>query len=127
MSGEALAHQPHRAGLVAALSAVGAAIVSMGVGSYLATTAENDLRKRQIRDQARSIARRPERERHHVRRLLAEIGIPKATMPPIEASIVRSRTRWLDFMVREHLGMHERQVEHPIQNAVVMGAGTGGG
>lgn len=121
VSGEALAHQPHRAVLIAALSAVGAAMVSMAVGSYLATTAENDFMQKEIRDQRRHIERRPERERAHVRRLLEEIGLPRSSLLPVEANIVRSRSRWLNFMVRENLGIHPDRTERPLANALIMG------
>jgi VIT1/CCC1 family predicted Fe2+/Mn2+ transporter len=121
VSGEALAHQPHRAVLIAALSAVGAAVVSMAVGSYLATGSENEFMQKEILHQRRQIEHRPERERQHVRRLLEEIGIPPKTLAPAAANIVRSRSRWLNFMVREHLGIHVERQERPLQNAGVMG------
>ena len=121
VSGEALAHQSDRAVLIAALSAVGAAVVSMAVGSYLATVSENEYRQKEIHDQQRLIDRRPERERRHVRRLLHQIGVPPTTVAPVEANIVRSRQGWLNFMVREHLGIHLERNERPLQNAMVMG------
>ncbi len=121
VSGEALAHQPHRAVLIAALSAVGAAVVSMSVGSYLATVSENEFMQKEIYEQKSLIERRPERERRHVRRLLQQIGLPQTAVAPVEANIVRSRSRWLEFMVREHLGIHLERQERPLQNALVMG------
>ncbi len=121
VSGEALAHQSHRSVLIAALSALGANVVSMAVGSYLATTSENDFNQREIREQKTQIERRPEHERRRMRRLLNEIGIPAASLPPVEANIVRSHSRWLNFMVREHLGIHQEKMERPLENAVTMG------
>ncbi|MCY0864299.1 MAG: VIT1/CCC1 transporter family protein [Sulfobacillus sp.] len=121
VSGEALSHQSHQAVLIAAMSAVGAAVVSMAVGSYLATVSANDFLKKEIRDQKRAIWRHPERERRHVRRLLDEIGVPNPVKPPVERHIVSSRPRWVRFMVRENLGIHARHQENPWQNAVTMG------
>jgi VIT1/CCC1 family predicted Fe2+/Mn2+ transporter len=121
VSGEALSHQPHHAVVIAAVSAVGAAVVSMAVGSYLATVSENDFIDHQIRRQSWTIARHPERARQRVRRLLDELGVPRPALATVEANIVRDRPRWLKFMVREHLGIHENRKENPWHNALAMG------
>lgn len=121
VSGEALSHQSHYSILIAGLSAVGANMVSMAVGSYLATSSENDFRTKEIRDQEHRIRRFPQRERQHVARLLRDIGVPKPTVPSVTERIVESRPRWLKFMAREHLGIHQRRTEAPITNSVVMG------
>ncbi len=121
VSGEALSHQTHAAILIAGLSAVGAAMVSMAVGSYLATSSENDFMHKEIQDQAQAIERHPHRERHHVKRLLSEIGVPDDTRSDVLHSIVASRPRWLKFMVRENLGIHQNRAEAPFKNSLVMG------
>ncbi|MCY0898377.1 MAG: VIT1/CCC1 transporter family protein [Firmicutes bacterium] len=121
VSGEALSHQAHGAIIIAGCSAVGAAIVSMAVGSFLATQSENDFMRKEIRDQAEAIQQHPHRERHHVARLLDELGVPDEAVPVITRRIVQSRPRWLKFMAREHLGIHEKRTESPLTNAWVMG------
>lgn len=122
VSGEALAHQSHWAIVIAGLSAVGANMVSMAVGSYLATLSENDFIRKEIRDQRRAIRHHPERERRHVSRLLRDdIGVPSANVPGITANIIASRPRWLKFMAREHLGIHQNRSEAPLKNSLVMG------
>lgn len=121
VSGEALAHQSYHAILIAAVSAAGAAVVSMSVGSYLATISENDFHRREIRRQAAAIAEEPRREHRHVQKLLADLGVPASAVPPAAANIVQSRRRWLAFMVREHLGIHAERQEMPLANAIAMG------
>lgn len=122
VSGEALSHQSHASIVIAGLSAVGAAMVSMAVGSYLATLSENDFMKKEVSDQERAIRLYPHRERHHVARLLDEIGIPKAQVPDVAEVIVESRPRWLKFMARENLGIHQNRQETPLRNSLTMGA-----
>lgn len=121
VSGEALSHQNHASILIAGLSAIGAAIVSMAVGSFLATSSENDFMHKEMQDQALAIRRHPHRERHHVRRLLNEIGVPDQNAPNVAQNIVASRPRWLKFMVRENLGIHQNRAETPLKNSLVMG------
>lgn len=121
VSGEALSHQAHLSILVAGLSAVGANMVSMAVGSYLATSSENDFMNKEIKEQERAIRRHPHRERHHVARLLGEIGIPRHTVRESTARIVETRPRWLKFMARENLGIHQNRAETPLKNSLVMG------
>lgn len=121
VSGEALSGQPHAAILIAALSAVGAAIVSMAVGSYLATTSQNDFMRHQIRQQALDLEQNPGRERGEAGALLEDIGVPSPSVAAVLENIVRSRPRWLKFMVREDLGIHEQHLEPPMKNALTMG------
>lgn len=121
VSGEALSRQGHTAIVIAGLSAVGANMVSMAVGSYLATTSENDFMQKEIRDQSQAIRRHPHRERHHVARLLDEIGVPDGHVDDVAKQIVRSRPRWLSFMARENLGIHQNRAEAPLKNSLVMG------
>lgn len=120
VSGEALSHQGHGAILIAGLSSVGAAIVSMAVGSYLATQSENDFMRKEVSEQARAIRHFPHRERHHVERLLDEIGIPSPNIRPSTRRITSSRPRWVGFMARENLGIHANRAETPLKNSMVM-------
>ncbi|MDA8194714.1 MAG: VIT1/CCC1 transporter family protein [Thermaerobacter sp.] len=122
LSGESLGHQPHRAIVIAGLSAVGAAMVSMAVGSYLATHSQNDFMRKQTEDQQTEILRHPDHERGEVRQLLREIGVPFPELAAVERNIVASRPRWLRFMMREAWGIHEARMEGPLANAAVMGA-----
>ncbi len=121
VSGEALSHQSHFSIVIAGLSAVGANMVSMAVGSFLATSSENDFIRKEIADQARAIHRHPHREQRHVAQLLTEIGLPDPAVPLTTARIVRDGKRWIGFMTREHLGIHRNRAETPVKNALVMG------
>lgn len=121
VSGESLSHQTHGAIVVAGLSAVGAAVVSMAVGAYLATASQNDFIRKQIADQAEDIRNHPEREQEELGQLLQDIGVPRPVLKHVAANIVSSRPRWLRFMVREELGIHENRLENPLHNALTMG------
>lgn len=121
VSGESLSNQSHGSVIIAGLSAVGAAMVSMAVGSYLASTSQNDFIRKQILDQQRDIEQHPAREKTEVKDLLEEIGVPEPHIDPVQENIVRSRPRWLKFMVREQLGIHTNRLETPLYNAVTMG------
>jgi VIT1/CCC1 family predicted Fe2+/Mn2+ transporter len=120
VSGEVLSHQPHGSIIIAALSATGAATVSMGIGSFLASSTQNDFLQKQIRDQDAKIQKSPDHERHHVAKLLGDIGLSRATIGPAQREITGSRRRWLRFLVRERLGVHEAQMESPVSNALIM-------
>ncbi|PSR37764.1 MAG: iron transporter [Sulfobacillus thermosulfidooxidans] len=120
VSGEALSHQSHGSIIIAGLSSVGAAMVSMSVGSYLATTSQNDWVRQQIRQQQEDIARRPHQEAEEVEDLLEDIGIPDPVIPDVRKTITASRPRWLKFMVREALGVHPSHEETPLVNAITM-------
>ncbi|WP_053958738.1 VIT1/CCC1 transporter family protein [Sulfobacillus thermosulfidooxidans] len=120
VSGEALSHQSHGSILIAGLSSVGAAMVSMSVGSYLATVSQNDWVRQQIKEQQADIQNHPHQEAQEVTELLEDIGIPDRSIAQIRKDIISSRPRWLKFMVREALGVHPNHQETPLANAVTM-------
>jgi VIT1/CCC1 family predicted Fe2+/Mn2+ transporter len=122
VSGEVLSHQSHGSVLIAALSAMGAATVSMGIGSFLASSTQNDFLRQQIVQQDESIGAAPGQARRHVVRLLGDIGLSHETTKRAETEITASRRRWLRFLVRERLGVHEDQMEQPVTNALIMAA-----
>ncbi|CAB1128287.1 Iron transporter [Candidatus Hydrogenisulfobacillus filiaventi] len=121
VSGEALSRQSHAAIIIAALSAAGAATISMAVGSYLASSSANDLLRSQIEEEREEIETRPEQERREVRDLLGEMGMPPRLIPEVQRHIVGNKAHWIRFMVREELGIHHRHLERPLVNAVAMG------
>lgn len=121
VSGESLSHQPHSSIVIAGLSAVGAAMVSMAVGSYVATSSQNDFTRKQMADEESEITDHPDQEKREVRRLLRQIGVPRKELPAVARNVVASRPRWLRFMLREELGIHEDKMEPPVRNAIVMG------
>jgi len=124
VSGEVLSGQPRASVLIAALSAVGANMVSMAIGSYLASLSQNDLFKKEIRDQRIRIQRQPSTERRAVEAVLGEMGVSGPLKPRLAAVITDDQRRWLRFMVRERLGLHENRREKPTANATVMAIGV---
>jgi VIT1/CCC1 family predicted Fe2+/Mn2+ transporter len=120
VSGEVLAGQPRSAIIIAGMSAVGAAVVSMSVGSYLATSSQNDWTDQQVKVQQSDIQRHPRQEAEEVEDLLLEIGIPDKAVGSIQRTIIASQPRWLKFMVRESLGVHPSHEESPLANALTM-------
>jgi len=124
VSGEVLSGQARPSILIAALSAVGAATVSMAIGSYLASTSQNDFTRRQVHEQKLRIRRDPARERAVVDQILDEMGVGESIRRAVSVRITEDRRRWLRFMVRERLGLHESRTEHPVKNAFTMAAGV---
>jgi VIT1/CCC1 family predicted Fe2+/Mn2+ transporter len=124
VSGEVLSGQSRPSILIAALSAVGAATVSMAIGSYLASTSQNDFARRQVHEQKLRIRHDPARERAAVDQILDEMGVGEHIRRAVAVRITEDRRRWLRFLVRERLGLHENRTEHPVQNGLTMAAGV---
>jgi VIT1/CCC1 family predicted Fe2+/Mn2+ transporter len=124
VSGEVLSGQPRSSVLIAALSAVGAATVSMGIGSYLASSSQNDFARRQVHEQKLRIRRDPAHERAAVNDILEEMGVVESVRRAVMVRITDDRRRWLRFLVRERLGLHESRTEHPVKNAFTMAGGV---
>lgn len=97
--------------------------ISMGLSNFLSLRSRQSFAQREREREEREIEQFPDEERREVRDVIAQWGIPEAHIETIVADIVSDKKRWVDFMMREELGIMEDPGDKPfIHGLVTFGA-----
>ena len=106
--------------VIAALVAVIAATVSMALGSYLSSRSENDFYASEVERERREIEEVPEHEMQEIEEMYTEYGFTPDEVAMIQRRFAQNHELWLEFMLRDELGIIRSKPERPAQNAAVM-------
>jgi VIT1/CCC1 family predicted Fe2+/Mn2+ transporter len=104
--------------LVLGLANVLADGLSMAIGNYLKTRADQQMVHRYRRLEERHIDRVPEGERAEIREIFANKGFSGDTLEQIVDTITSDRKRWVEVMLVEEWGL-PTQVSSPTRAGVV--------
>jgi VIT1/CCC1 family predicted Fe2+/Mn2+ transporter len=112
---------PHQI-LISGLAAVVAATVSMGLGQYLSTAAQNEYFLAEREREAYEVETVPDEERREVEAIWRRQGFNRDEARHLTDRITQDRERWISFMMREELGILLESLENPWRGALVMAA-----
>lgn len=113
--------------VVSALAAVVAATVAMGLGAYLSTAAENDYFLSERAREMREVRDMPDEERKEVERIFSAQGFTADQVRWLTAHTTADPDRWVDFMMKEELGILWESRDNPWVSALVMALAVVGG
>lgn len=88
--------------------------ISMGLSSFLSLRSRQLFAQREREREEREIEQFPDEERREVRGVVTNWGIPEAHVDIVVNDIVSDKKRWVDFMMREELGILEDPHDRPI-------------
>lgn len=106
--------------LVTGLAAVVAATVSMGLGAYLATVAQNEYFLAERAREVREVQEIPEEERREIERIFRAQGYGAEEVQRLTAHVTADTNRWVDFMMKEELGIAPGEADRPWLSAAIM-------
>lgn len=107
--------------IIAGLAAVSAAAISMGLGQYLSTVAQNEYFLAERQREYREVEEIPHEERAEVEGIYRAQGFSADEIRILTARITADPERWVDFMMKEELGILLDSLDNPWTTAVVMG------
>jgi predicted membrane protein (TIGR00267 family) len=107
--------------ILAGLAEVIAGAVSMALGAYLATKAQQEFFAREIARERREIEEAADHERDEVREIYRGHGLTEDEIEIMTHRITADKERWLHFMLREELGLVEETFDNPIESGAIMG------
>ena len=91
--------------------------LSMAIGDYLSTKAENEYNKAERVREAWEVDNYPEGEKKEMIELYVDKGLPQEDAETVVEIISKKRDVWIDIMMVEELGILESD-ESPLKNAV---------
>lgn len=106
--------------IIATLSAIIAAVVSMALGSYLSTQTEVHYQQAQIRREEYEIEHTPHKELDEMREIYEGYGFNQEETQMILARLSQNKKLWLNLMLRDELGIIPEEFESPWKNALEM-------
>lgn len=108
--------------VLAALVSVAAAVVSMALGSYISTRSEIDFYTSEIGRERREIQEAPEHEMQEIAEIYEDYGFSPEEIAIFQRRFAQNHDLWLEFMLRDELGILQERMENPISNALTMAA-----
>lgn len=107
--------------LIAAIAAVVAATVAMALGQYLATTAQNEYFLAERSREMQEVHEVPHEEIAEVEGIYRAQGFSQEQVDMLTKHITADKDRWVDFMMKEELGIMLENLDHPWRSAFIMG------
>jgi VIT1/CCC1 family predicted Fe2+/Mn2+ transporter len=105
VSGVVGANLPQRVALILGLANLCADGFSMAVSNYQKAASDRQRIAQARESEARHIAEVPEGEREEIRQIFAQKGFHGSLLEDIVAVITQDRTRWVETMLTEELGL----------------------
>jgi VIT1/CCC1 family predicted Fe2+/Mn2+ transporter len=109
--------------VTAGLAEIVAGAISMGLGGYLAARTEAQHYTREYAREVRETQQIPDEERAEVAEILARYGVREPVLTTVVDEIARDQHAWVDFMMRNELGLERPDINAAPRSAVLVGGG----
>jgi VIT1/CCC1 family predicted Fe2+/Mn2+ transporter len=106
--------------VVAGFAAMVAATVSMALGQFLSTRAEHEFFQSEWEREMREVREVPDEERREVEEILVNKGFTSEEATNFTKRLMKDETQWVDFMMKEELGIMMEDSSQSWKDAVVM-------
>ena len=107
--------------LVAGIAEMAAGSIAMGLGGYLAARSEADSYRAELAREWQEVRDLPEAETAEVRKIFADYGLQGEALDTATAAICSNPKGWVQFMMREELGLEEPQPSRALVSALTIG------
>lgn len=107
--------------IIAGMAAMLAAAISMALGQYLSTTAQNEYFLAERGREYREVEEVPQEERAEVESIYRSQGFTTSEVDILTARVTADPDRWVDFMMKEELGILLDSLDNPWSTSLVMG------
>ncbi len=118
--GVSASHMASRQILLAAMAAVVAAAVAMGLGQYLSTVAQNEYFLAERSREMREVHEVPLEETAEVESIYRAQGFSGEQVEMLTRHTTADKDRWVDFMMKEELGIILESMDSPWVSALIM-------
>jgi len=107
--------------IIAGLAEVAAGSIAMGLGGYLAGKTELDHYYAEQKREEWEVDNIPDKEKEEVRQIFADMGMSEETQKQVVAEITKDKKNWVDFMMRNELGLEKPDPKRARNSAMNIG------
>ncbi len=107
--------------IVASCAEMAAGSIAMGLGGYLATKSEAETYAAELAREYRETHELPEHETQEVREVFSNYGLKGDTLDAAVAAITSDRDAWVQFMMREELGLEKVDGSRALKSGFTIG------
>jgi VIT1/CCC1 family predicted Fe2+/Mn2+ transporter len=109
--------------LTAGLAEIVAGAISMGLGGYLAARSEVEHYAKEYARETRETEEIPAEERAEVAQILQQYGVREPILTRVVNEISSDREQWVEFMMRNELGLEKPDERAAPRSAALVGGG----
>jgi VIT1/CCC1 family predicted Fe2+/Mn2+ transporter len=109
--------------LTAGLAEIVAGAISMGLGGYLAARSEVEHYAKEYARETRETEEIPAEERAEVAQILHRYGVREPILTRVVNEISSDREQWVEFMMRNELGLEKPDERAAPRSAALVGGG----
>ena len=107
--------------LIAGIAEMAAGSIAMGLGGYLAARSEHESYVSERAREELEIDQKQDAETFEVREVFQNYGLTGDALEAATAAIVSNRTTWVNFMMKEELGLEEPDPKRALRSALTIG------
>ena len=107
--------------LIAGIAEMAAGSIAMGLGGYLAARSEHESYVSERAREERETDEKRDAEIGEVRDVFRKYGLNGDALESATAAIVSNRATWVDFMMKEELGLEEPDPKRALRSALTIG------
>lgn len=95
--------------------------IAMGLGGYLSEKSHAEIYRKELERERYEVERLPEQEKREVREIWTARGYSGEELERLVDAIIKDRKRWVDFMMREELGLVEPAPGAALKTSLTIG------
>ena len=107
--------------LIAGIAEMAAGSIAMGLGGYRAARSEHESYVSERAREAAEIEQKRDAEVSEVREVFRKYGLNGDALEAATTAITSNRATWIDFMMKEELGLEEPDPKRALRSALTIG------
>jgi vacuolar iron transporter family protein len=107
--------------LIAGIAEMAAGSIAMGLGGYLAARSEHESYVSERAREETEIEQKRDAEIGEVREVFQKYGLSGDSLEAATAAIISNKATWVDFMMKEELGLEEPDPKRALRSALTIG------
>lgn len=107
--------------LIAGIAEMAAGSIAMGLGGFMAARSEHESYQTELAREQREVVEKRDAEIEEVRDVFRRYGLAGEPLEAATNAVISNEKGWVDFMMREELGLEEPDPKRALNSALTIG------